>query len=465
MLYEPLLIPGACLLAGLLLGWAWRSLTVARLQRQLTGERELRHELELDHAGLDSAHELLRQQLLENASELSALREQRERWQAERARAQSREEWLEQRSRDQLEALRETRRQLQAEFEHLANRIFEERGRHLGETHNAALQALLQPFREQIQRFQARVDDVHRESVAGQASLAEQLKQLQQANLQMSDQADSLSRALTGDKKTTGNWGEIQLERALELAGLQRGVHYEAQAALYSTDGKRLLPDFLVKLPDGKHLVVDSKVSLVDYQRAVAAEDEDTRIKALKAHVAALRRHIDSLASKDYAALPGLNSPSMVFLFMPVEAAFVEALRNDSDLFNYGHRHNVVLTSPTTLLPMLRTVANLWIAYQSDSEARAIADAAGEIFNKVVLLSQRLDELGRTLSTAVGKYNQTVTALVGKQGLQGKVERFRSVSANARGELPEPATQHPAVDFDRLSGLRESNAEDAGPNN
>lgn len=451
MLEQRLLTAAAAFATGLLLGGLGAGLALAWRRRALRAAQQQLHELALDHASLESAHTLLQQQRSEDLAELRQLREQRGHWLAEQARAQAREEALERRQREQLATLQQLRQQMAGEFENLANRIFEERGRHLGASHNAALEALLKPFAEQVQQFRTRVDEVHREAVAGQAGLAEQLRQLQQANLQMGEQARSLSRALLGDKKTTGNWGELQLERALQLAGLERGQHYVAQAALRSSDGQRQLPDFLIKLPDGKHLVLDSKVSLVDYRRAVAAQDDTHRAAALAAHVQATRRHIDGLAGKDYAAAPGLDSPGLVFLFMPVEAAFVEALRQDPGLFEYGHRRNVILASPTTLLPMLRTVADLWIAHRSDREARALSQAAGEIHNKVVVLSQRLEELGRTLGTAIGKYNETVTALVGRQGLQGKLARFRGIAANARGEMPQPTTRHPAVDHDRLA--------------
>jgi DNA recombination protein RmuC len=441
------------LAVGLLLGWLLGQPVAVRLRRRVSAQAQQIHELDVERAASAAQRESLEQQQHALGMELRALRDEHTRCRSVLAALHAREQAQERRHREQLELLESNRRQLREEFENLANRIFEERGRRLGETQHAALDALLKPFAEQIERFQSRVNEVHRASVAGQAGLIEQLRQLQQIGLHMSEQADGLSRALTGDKKTTGNWGEVQLERCLQLAGLEPGQHYEAQSALRSSAGQRQLPDFLVKLPDGKHLVLDSKVSLVDYQRAVAAEDEAQRQQSLQAHVQALRRHVDDLAAKDYSALPGLDSPSLVFMFTPVEAAFVEALRCDGELYNYGHRRNVILCSPTTLLPMLRTVANLWTAYQSDTEARAISTAAGEVYNKVVRLSQRLDELGRALGTAVGRYNQTVTALVGRQGLHGRVERFRSIASNARGELPAPVELQPAVDNDRLAPL------------
>ena len=451
MISDNSLFAAGAFLAGLLLAWLLRAAHVSRLRREVQHQQHRQHELELEYASLHSAQELLLQQRDEYIADVRSLRGECERWRAGQIRSDAQREALEQSLSEQRRALRETRDAARLEFENLANRIFEARGQQFSERQSALLSASIKPLGDLIERFQTRVNEVHRETVAGQAGLGEQLRTLQQASLQMGEQADSLARALKGEKKTAGNWGELQLERALQLAGLEPGIHYEGQVSMRSGDGQRQVPDFIVNLPDDKHLVLDSKVSLVDYERAVAAgDDEEQRSAALQAHVKATRRHIDELSSKDYAALPGLDSPSLVFLFMPIEAAFMEALRFDGELIEYGQRRNIVLTSPNTLLPMLRTVANLWIAYQSDREARALSDAAGEIFNKTALLSQRLDELGKTLSTAIGKYNHTVTAIVGRQGLHSRIERFRKVAANARGELPQPMTLEARAEHDRL---------------
>ena len=296
---------------------------------------------------------------------------------------------------------------------------------------------------------------MHEQSIRGNESLAGELRTLMGVGLKMSDQAENLTKALKGDKKTTGNWGEVQLERTLQLAGLERGTHYETQTGFRDDQGRLRIPDFVIKLPDGKHLVIDSKVSLVDYDRAVSAETDESRDEALKAHTVALKRHIDDLASKDYAALHGMNSPDLVFMFMPIEAAYIEALKYNRELFNDGYRKNVIMVSHTTLLPMLRTVAGLWIAYRSNQEAREISEMAGDIYNKVVLVGQRLEDMGKTLNTVNDKYNKTVTAMVGKQGLYGKIERFRSSTANAKGELPKPSPQHANIEHDRLGALTE----------
>ena len=444
---------GGGLIVGATLAWLWRGAEIDRLAGDISGLdlqlREASHRL----AGMGGERQQLFERVKEQATRIDGLQAERNELALARAALDERRSADQQQHRQQIELLEKNREQLRIEFENLANRIFEERGRQLSSQNQQSIESLLKPFGEQIHRFQSRINEVHAQSIRGNESLAGELRNLMGVGLKMSDQAENLARALKGDKKTTGTWGEVQLERTLQLAGLERGVHYETQAPFRSAAGKLRMPDFVVKLPDGKHLVIDSKVSLVDYDRAIGAESEEERDEALKAHSLALKRHIEDLASKDYAALGGMNSPELVFLFMPIEAAYIEALKFNRELFNEGYRKNVVMVSHTTLLPMLRTVASLWIAYRSNEEARQISEMAGEIYNKVCVVGQRLEDMGKTLNTATDKYNRTVTALVGKQGLYGKVERFRATAANVKGDLPQPSTMHPNIEHDRLGAL------------
>lgn len=454
---------GGGLLIGAVLAWLWRGAEFTRL----TGDNRAREDLLRDAgqrlAGLQGEREQLVARIAEQAARIDTLQSERNDLALAKAALDERRAADQQQHKQQLELLEKSREQLRIEFENLANRIFEERGRQLSSQNQQSIESLLKPFGEQIHRFQSRISEVHAQSIRGNESLAGELRNLMGVGLKMSDQAENLAKALKGDKKTTGNWGEVQLERTLQLAGLERGVHYEAQSAFRDGEGRLRLPDFVIKLPDGKHLVIDSKVSLVDYDRAIAAEAEEERTEAMKAHTLALKRHIDDLASKDYATLRGMNSPELVFLFMPIEAAYIEALKFNRELFNEGYRKNVVMVSHTTLLPMLRTVASLWIAYRSNEEARQISEMAGDIFNKVCLVGQRLEDMGKTLNTATDKYNRTVTALVGKQGLYGKVERFRATATNVKADLPQPSTMHPNIEHDRLAVLGADEPSDPDP--
>ena len=384
------------------------------------------------------------QELLESArGEVADLQQREARLHAELTHRESRYS-------EQLELLRNSREQLAREFENLANRIFEDKGKRFTDHSRSSLEGLLKPFREQIESFQRRVNEVHGETLKGNTALEKEIQKVLEIGLKMNEQADNLTLALKGDNKAAGNWGEAQLERTLELAGLLRDEHYATQESHRDSEGRRRQPDFLIKLPDGKHLVIDSKVSLVDYERAVSAAGEEERRQALAAHVQAVRRHIEDLAAKDYANLPELGSPSFVLMFMPIEPAYIEAMKENRDLFNYGYQRNVVMVSHTTLMPILRTVANLWMVDRSNREARQISDAAGELFNQVCLVSERLAKLGKSLTAAGNHYNDTVTALAGNQGLHGKVERFKTLSAKASKDLPALEPLHPELDGGRL---------------
>jgi DNA recombination protein RmuC len=339
----------------------------------------------------------------------------------------------------------QSRAQLKVEFQNLANQILEEKGRNLAQSSQTSLEATLKPLRDQIDRFQNRINQVHDETVRGNASLGAEIKRVMEMGMRIGDEASSLATALKGQKKTTGNWGELLLERTLELAGLIKGDHFEAQPRFRDALGNARQPDFVIKLPDGKHMVIDSKVSLVDYDRAVAAEDESQAQAALDAHVRAVRNHIDDLSRKDYSNLAGMRSPSFVLMFMPVEPAYIEALRHSRELFNYGYQRNVILVSHTTLMPILKTVANLWMVARSNEQAHELSVRAGEIYNQVVLVAERLKRLGDTLETVSRQYNSTVTAVAGQQGLYGKTVRFGELSARANKSMP--AIEPLNVDF------------------
>ena len=397
--------------------------------------RDLAHERA---SALEAEVAQLREQLLETKSLLAgktAILDERE------SSHQNQVKWIE-----------DSRAALKAEIEVIGQKLLSATGKSLETTNQKSLDSLLKPLAEKIDQFQNRVNQVHSDMVRNSASLAEQIKSLESVGVSMSGEAQNLTRALKGDKKLVGNWGEAQLEKTLELAGLRRGEHYDAQVAMKDQQGERFLPDFVIRLPEGKNLVIDSKVSLVDYERAVTAESEEERVAALEAHGKAVRQHIDALSAKDYANLPGLESPDFVLMFMPVEPAYIEVMRSQRELFNHGYQKNVVLVSHTTLMPILRTVANLWMIEHSNREAQEISEKAGDIYTTVCLLGERLYALGASISTTANKYNETVKAVQGKQGLVGKVARFQTVSQRANKTFPKGLTAiDPNIDLPQLT--------------
>jgi len=351
----------------------------------------------------------------------------------------------------QVKWAEESRMTLRTELEVIGQKLLSSSGKALETTNQKSLDSLLKPLAEKIDQFQSRVNQVHTDMVRNSASLSAQIKHLESVGVSMSGEAQNLARALKGDKKLVGNWGEAQVEKTLELAGLRRGEHFDAQVAVKDERGDRHLPDFIIRLPEGKNLVIDSKVSLVDYERAVTAESDADRATALDAHAKAVRHHIDALSAKDYANLPGMDSPDFVLMFMPVEPAYIEVMRSHRELFNHGYQKNVVLVSHTTLMPILRTVANLWMIEHSNREAREISERAGDIYNTVCLLGERLLSLGTSISTTANKYNEAVKAVQGKQGLLGKVSRFQSLSQRANKSFPDALSPiEPDVEAIRL---------------
>lgn len=357
------------------------------------------------------------------------------------------------------QAFEQSKAVMRTEFQNLANQILEEKGKAFSQSNQASLDSLLKPFREQIEGFQKRVNEVHDASQRGHVELGAEIRRVLEIGLKMSAEAHTLASALKGEKKTTGNWGEIQLERTLQLAGLTAGDHYEAQASFRDEGGNRRQPDFVIKLPDGKHLVIDSKVSLVDYDRAISAESDLECAAALDDHVRAVRHHIDDLGRKDYSNLIGMKSPSFVLMFMPIEPAYIEAMKHNRELFDYGYQRNVVMVSHTTLMPILRTVANLWMIARGNEQARALSDQAGGLYNQVALVAERLQKLGNTLGTVSNQYNQTVIAVAGQQGLYGKVTRFAELSAKANKALPDIEPMHADFELERLEAIKGPEAE------
>ncbi|MEE4244454.1 MAG: DNA recombination protein RmuC [Kangiellaceae bacterium] len=355
----------------------------------------------------------------------------------------------------QLQQLNDNKAALTKEFENLANKIFNEKEKVFADKNKSSIESVLTPFKEQIEGFKKRVDQIHTESIKDSASLNAEIKKVLDIGLKMSDEASNLTSALKGDSQQRGAWGEAQLRRTLEMSGLIEKVHYAYQSSFKDADGRQKQTDYIIKLPDDKQIIIDSKVSLVDYDRAISAETEEQAVLLMNEHVKAVKRHIDDLASKDYTNLIGIRSPSFVLMFMPIEPAYIDALKSNKDLFNYGYDKGIVLVSHTTLIPILRTVANLWMMDKSTSEAREISQKAGDIYNAVATVAERLQKLGGSLQAASNHYNKTVTSIVGKQGLYGKVERFTELSNKVSKNLTELEPNHLDFESERLNLVAE----------
>ncbi len=418
------------------------------LDRQLAAEKASAESLVIQKQELET-------KLHEQLSNIHTLNEKLAQLQAENARITAAQEERDSSYKKQLESFEQQKQQLTKEFENLANRIFEDKGKAFDERNKESLDNLLKPFGQQISEFKSRVESIHTEDTKSKASLSQELKNLRELNQQITEEAKNLTSALKGENKLQGSWGEIQAEKILESSGLKKNSEYQREANFKDEEGNNRRPDLIVHLPGKKTVIVDSKVSLKDYIQAVEAEDEAARKVALDNHSASIKKHINDLSGKDYSNLMGINSPDFVLMFMPVEPAFMAAVEHDRSLFNYGYERNVILVTPTTLLPIVRTVANLWIMERSSEQVREVAGQANDLYNTVCTLAERLNKLGGNLATATKAYNSTVTALAGQQGVYPKVVKFKELSAKATKELTEQNAVIPEIENQKLEGIVE----------
>ncbi|MBB5321308.1 DNA recombination protein RmuC [Marinobacter oulmenensis] len=350
---------------------------------------------------------------------------------------------------EKLELLERNRDSLKQEFENLANRIFEQKNERFTQQTRTSLDSLLNPFRDQLQDFRKRVEDVYTNETRDRQALRSEIKSLQDLNKQITEEAASLTRALKGDKKVQGNWGELILERVLERSGLRKGVEYETQGSYRDSDNQLLRPDVIVHLPDQRNLIIDSKVSLVAYQEWVNAEEDEARAEALKQHVEAVRNHIRSLSEKDYSQLNGLHSPDFVLLFMPIEPAFVAAFQQDENLFAEAFERKIIVVTPTTLLATLRTIENIWRYERQSQNARRIADRAGAVYDKLRVFVEAMERLGSQLHTAQGTYDNAMNTLTrGRGNLISQANRFVELGVRVKKELPKSIVDQAEVDAD-----------------
>ncbi|GLS26677.1 DNA recombination protein RmuC [Marinibactrum halimedae] len=354
------------------------------------------------------------------------------------ARAHEQQQARETHYQEQLQTLSDAKKQLTQEFENLANRIFERKQSQFNEVSQTALNTTIDPLKQQLQEFRKRVDDVYDKENAERNRLVGHIQQLQKQTEKIGNDAINLANALKGDNKLQGNWGEVILERLLEDSGLQKGREYLVQPSLKDESGARRSPDVIVRLPEGKDIVIDSKVSLADYERYFSAEEEHLKKAALQAHVNSMRQHVKSLSKKSYQHLEGLRSLDFVFIFVPIEAAFLLALQASPELFKEAYDHHIVLVSPTTLLATLRTVENIWRYEKQNTNAEEIAKSAGGLYDQFVLVLESLDLLGVALEKSQQAFEQTHKRLSsGRGNLLRRVEGLQKLGAKTKKQLPQ----------------------------
>jgi DNA recombination protein RmuC len=350
---------------------------------------------------------------------------------------------------EKLALLKNAEARLNIQFENLAGKIFDERNRQFTEHNKTSLDHIVKPLREQLGEFKQRIETVYDNENKDRISLREEIISLRRDTAQMNQEALNLTRALKGDKKTQGNWGEMILETVLEKSGLRKGIEYETQGAFRDENSKLFKPDVIVRLPEDKDIIIDSKVSLLAYERHCSAEDDAERIAALKQHTEAVRTHIKSLSSKDYSGLKGLRSLDFVLLFMPIEAAFIAAFQADERLFTDAFEHKIIVVTPTTLLATLRTIENIWRYERQNENARAIADKAGIVYDKIRGFVEDLDKLGKQLSTVHMTYDGVMNKLTQGQGnLIRQASSFVDLGVKIKRAIPKSITEQAGIESD-----------------
>lgn len=328
--------------------------------------------------------------------------------------------------------------ELSSQFRHLANDLLEEKSRRFTEQNQLNLNQLLHPLGEKIQAFERKIDETYKEELRDKVSLLAEVRKLHDLSQRLSQDADNLAKALKGDTKQQGNWGEVILEKVLERSGLVKGAEYNTQVLTQNVDNALIRPDVVIYLPDNKHLIVDAKVSLLAYERCMGCDDELERSKYLTAHLSSVRSHIRILAEKKYETAQGLITPDFVLLFMPIEPAFSLAIQSDAELFNFAWERRIVLVSPTTLLATLRTVSSIWKFEKQSKNSLEIARLSGELYDKFEGFIRDLQKVGDTLKSSQNAYDEAVKKLSeGKGNMLRTAEKIRALGARSTKEIPK----------------------------
>lgn len=347
---------------------------------------------------------------------------------------------------EKLQLLQKNREQLSDDFELLANKIFEEKTQTFSKNSQQLLDVTLSPLKNQLDEFRKRVDHVYTVESKERHVLQDQIKQLREESMRISEDANNLTRALKADNKSQGNWGELTLTRALEMCGLREPEEYETQTSYKADDNSRQIPDVVVHLPGGKDIIIDSKVSLVAYARYFEVESEEEKSQAISQHLQSVRQHIKQLSDKSYQHLPGISTLDYVMLYIPIEGASAMALQGHRGLWEEAYSKNIVLVSPTNLLAILRSVETIWRHEKQNKNAEEIARQAGNLHDKFVGLIGSMESVGRNLDAANVAYEKAYSQLsTGKGNLVSRVHNLEKLGAKTKHTIPAKLTDAAGV--------------------
>ena len=435
------------ILIGLILGYAiayFKSKSSQALTREEADALELEREQAMQRV---SRFEERNERLDADLSEVKENyhKEQRRATEVEKQLAELNADYrnLQERLNEQKDEMKQLQERFKDEFENLANNILEKKSKKFTEQNKEKLDQLLKPLGEKMEAFKKKVEEAHKEDIKGRSALGQHLKQLQELNKQMSEEAQNLTKALKGDTKAQGSWGEVILERILERSGLKKDREYDLQVSRRDDNNSLKQPDAVVYLPDDKYMVVDSKVSLKAYERFASAEDDEEKSRALKEHLNSVRSHVRGLSEKNYQHLFEEKSPDFVLMFIPIESAFGAAFQTDPSLYNYAFERNIVIVSPSTLLATLATINNVWKREYQNQNAQKIADRGGKLYDKFVLFVESLEDIGMRIRQSQESYETAIKRLkTGRGNLVGQADKLRKLGAANSKKLSEEHTKY-----------------------
>ncbi len=434
--YTPIIIAVGAIIISIIVGFfigKYVASLKSKSEQSALNERYNQLQLHIDEQKLISE-----KQLSEITHDREEIRREKDFLNTELTRRSTEYENLQLKNKEQKEDIEKLQEKFTKEFENLAHKILDSTSNKFTEQNKENIKNILTPLQEKITVFEKKVDQTHKESIDYHAALRQQILGLKDLNEQMSKEATNLTKALKGDSKMQGNWGELVLERVLEKSGLERDREYFIQQSFTTSEGERVLPDVVIYLPDNKKMVIDSKVTLTAYERFVNEDDEDLKANYLKEHIASLKRHIDQLSEKNYQDLYDIESPDFVLLFVPIEPAFAIAINQENNLYNKAFEKNIVIVTPSTLLATLRTIDTMWNNEKQQRNAIEIARQAGALYDKFEGLVKDLTGVGKKIDDAKKDYSAAMNKLVdGRGNLITSVEKLKKMGAKAKKSLPE----------------------------
>ena len=430
MEYIPLIIYAA---AGFLSSWI-----IGRKYRGYKTKFEVAEkELQTAKTEAEKTTALAEQKLQSKTEELNAIQNDLSKqiqlaneYNIDKSKLEEQNKYLKEQLETRKTEIEELQKRLTTEFENIASKILKERSDEFSVSNHKNLSEILNPLKEKIQLFEKKVDETYDKELRDKISLKEEVKKLTELNARVSQEANNLTKALKGDVKKQGNWGEVVLERVLERSGLTKGQEYEREEVVEGANNQVLRPDVIIHLPDNKHIIIDSKVSLVAYERLVSCENDEERNGHVKEHIASLRQHVRLLSEKNYQNAQNLNTPDFVLMFLPIEACFSAAMQNDTELFSFAWERKIVIVSPTTLLATLRTIASIWKQENQTKNAQEIARLSGTLYDKFVGFAQDMEKIKTSIDRATVAYDDAMKKMkTGNGNIIRTAEKIKELGA------------------------------------